>query len=184
MLRKESHCVGSSSWSCCESYSWGCLANFFPDTLVNGFTDKLAKMEVMHRFNNKINSGYHHPSVHQSFEYCIISWGPDCYLVATDYIRTLSSWRDRYVFLLDTNLFSAWFCIPCSPCVPSPTRHRITTGFVYNHGITHNTVSSFYNKRSKAMSHVHEGLFTCISMYPKQVLQNDGETSLIISCWS
>lgn len=143
--------------------------NLFPDTLMNGFMDNVvteAKKEVMHRFNNKINSGYHHQSVHQSFEYCIIFWGPDCYLVATDFTGTFFMKRQKFVLTgIDTySLYGFVFLV--HHVSHNPTRHRIIKCFVYNRGISHNIVSLFYNKRSKAVSNVREGLlvFPCTTL--------------------
>ena len=67
----------------------------------------------------------------------------------------------------------------------SPTRHRITKCFVYDHGIIHNTVSLFYHKSSNAVSNVHEGLLSFhVPHYPLElVLQNDWVIYWIISCW-
>lgn len=156
---------------------------------MNGFMDKVvteAKTEETHRLNNKTNSGYHHQSVHQGFKYCIIFWGPDCYLVATDYIGTFPLWRNKNVLLLEWTFILSMdlqSLFTMSPTVP-PGTESLNALFMIM--VSYTTLSLYFTTKAvrQYLMFMRVYLSFHVPHYPLElVLRNDRVIYWIISCW-
>lgn len=142
--------------------------DLFPDTLVNRFTDNVvmvAKKEVIHRFNNKINSGYYTVQCTRVFNTASLS---EDQTVIWQQLVILEPFLCEGAEFVLTGMslleFSTGFCIPCSPYLAVSTGME-SLNALFEIMVSHKTLSLHFIAKEIRQFLKFLG-FTYLSMYP------------------